>query len=54
MGIDWNQAFYIGGAGFGTVLAVLAVLAGAIVLVARAVRRIGRDRDKVDVARKGD
>ncbi len=54
MGVDWRQAFYISGAGFGTVLSVLAVLAVAILLVARAVRRISRDRDKVDVTRKGD
>ncbi len=54
MGIDWGQAFYIGGAGFGTVLLVLAVLAGVILLIARAVRRTGHARDKPDITRKGD
>jgi Na+-transporting methylmalonyl-CoA/oxaloacetate decarboxylase gamma subunit len=54
MGIDWGQAFYIGGAGFGTVLVVLAVLAGVISLVAIAMRRISRGRDKPDITQKGD
>lgn len=54
MEVDWGQAFYIGAAGFGTVLVVLAVLAGAISLVAIAVRRISRGKDKVDITRKGD
>ena len=54
MGIDWGQAFYIGGAGFGTVIVVLAILAGAISLVAVAVRRIGRGDDKTDTTEKGD
>ena len=54
MGVDWGQAFYIGGAGFGTVLLVLTVLARAILLVARAVRRIGHARDKADITWKGD
>jgi Na+-transporting methylmalonyl-CoA/oxaloacetate decarboxylase gamma subunit len=54
MGIDWGQAFYIGGAGFGTVLLVLAALAGVILLVARAIRRIGHARDKADITQKGD
>ncbi len=54
MGVDWRQAFYIGGAGFGTVLLVLAALAGVILLVAIAVRRIGHARDKADITQKGD
>jgi Na+-transporting methylmalonyl-CoA/oxaloacetate decarboxylase gamma subunit len=54
MGIDWGQAFYIGGAGFGTVLLVLAALAGVILLVAVALRRISRGRDKPDITQKGD
>lgn len=54
MGVDWGHAFYIGGAGFGTVLLVLAALAGVILLVSRAVRRIDHARDKVDITQKGD
>ena len=54
MEVDWRQAFYIGGAGFGTVLLVLAVLAGVILLVAIVVRRIGHARDKADITQKGD
>jgi len=54
MGIDWGHAFYIGGAGFGTVLVVLAILAGAVSLVAIAMRRIGRGGDKADTTQKGD
>ena len=54
MGIDWGQAFYIGGAGFGTVMVVLAVLAGVISLIALATRRSSRGKDKADITQKGD
>jgi len=54
MEIDWGQAFYIGGAGFGTVLVVLSVLAGAILLVAKVLKRISNGRDKVNIKRKGN
>ena len=54
MGVDWSQAFYVGGAGFGTVMVVLSVLAGVISLVALAIRRSSRGKDKADITQKGD
>jgi len=54
MGVDWGQAFQIGGAGFGTVFLVLAILAGAITLVAVAIRRISHGKDDANNVHKGD
>lgn len=52
MGVDWGQAFYIGGAGFGTVFVVLIILAGAISLVGLAVKRIGRGKEETSNQKK--
>ena len=54
MGVDWGQAFHIGGVGFGTVFLVLVILAVAISLVAIAVRRISRGKDNANSEHKGD
>ena len=52
MEVDWGQASQIAGAGFGTVFVVLAILATVIVLIALAVRRTSRGKNKN--AKKGD
>jgi len=54
MGVDWGQAFHIGGAGFGTVFLVLIILAGAISLVGLAVKRIGRGKEEANSAQRKD
>ena len=46
MEVDWGQASQIAGAGFGT------ILAGVIALIALAVRRTSRGKDKN--IKKGD
>ena len=48
MAVDWARAFEIGGTGFGTVFLVLVILAVVIFLIGRGVKRINRDKDKVD------
>jgi Na+-transporting methylmalonyl-CoA/oxaloacetate decarboxylase gamma subunit len=48
MAVDWARAFEIGGTGFGTVFLVLIILAVILFLVGRGVKRINRDKDKVD------
>ncbi|MBE9477661.1 MAG: hypothetical protein IMY81_00245 [Chloroflexi bacterium] len=53
MAVDWGRAFQIGGIGFGTVFLVLGILATAIALIAIAVRRIGRGKNK-DSIQEGD
>jgi Na+-transporting methylmalonyl-CoA/oxaloacetate decarboxylase gamma subunit len=53
MGVDWGQAFQIGGIGFGTVFLVLSILAGAVVLVGLGIRRISRGKDEANSAKKG-
>lgn len=52
MGVDWGQAFQIGGAGFGTVFLVLIILAGAISLTGLAVKRISRGKEEVSSKEK--
>jgi len=54
MGVDWGQAFHIGGAGFGTVFLVLIILAGAISLVGLAVKRISRGKEEASNQKKED
>jgi len=54
MGVDWGQAFHIGGAGFGTVFLVLIILAGAISLVGLAVKRISRGKGEANSAQRKD
>ena len=48
MAVDWARAFEIGGTGFGTVFLVLVILAVVIFLIGRGVKRMNRDKDKVD------
>jgi len=48
MAVDWARAFEIGGTGFGTVFLVLIILAVVLFLVGRGVKRMNRDKDKVD------
>jgi len=52
MGVDWGQAFYIGGVGFGTVFLVLTILAGTIALIGLAVRKTSRGKDETNSAQK--
>ena len=54
MGVDWGQAFHIGGVGFGTVFLVLIILAGAISLIGLTIRRINRGKGEANSAQKGD
>jgi len=52
MGVDWGQAFQIGGVGFGTVFLVLIILAGVISLTGLAVKRISRGKDEANSKKK--
>jgi len=54
MGVDWGQAFHIGGAGFGTVFLVLIILAGVVSLIALAVKRISRGKGEANSAQRKD
>jgi len=54
MGVDWGQAFQIGGVGFGTVFLVLIILAGVISLTALAVKRISRGKGEANSKKKED
>jgi len=54
MGVDWGQAFHLGGTGFGTVFLVLIILAVVILLTGLALKRMGHGKDEADNTQKGD
>jgi len=54
MGVAWGQAFQIGGVGFGTVFVVLGILAGVLLLVGLAIRRVTRGKGEANSEKKGD
>ena len=53
MGVDWGFAGQVGGAGFGTVFALLIILAIVIWLMGRLVNRIGSAENKINDKQKG-
>ena len=54
MGVDWGQAFQIGGFGFGLVFLVLVILGVAIWLVGLVLNRIDASKSEPNNKKKGD
>ena len=53
MAVDWGFAGQIGGMGFGTVFAVLIILAVAIWLTGLVISKIGTSKDGTSDRKKG-
>lgn len=54
MEVPWGQAVQVGGVGFGTVFALLIILAVVIWLTGLVLTKISAGKSEADIKKKGD